>query len=81
MAKNNDAQHITANLSPYPFYPFGQDRNVKYDGCVKTYPLDTGEDLGFEEENRPLFGIMACSNLFSRAVIRMDIGSISHQTN
>jgi hypothetical protein len=65
--KDNDLQHIAANLSPYPYYPFGQDGNVKYDGCVKTYPLDTGEDLGFEEKYHPLFGIRACSNVFSGA--------------
>jgi len=65
--KDNDTRHITANLSPYPFYPFGQDGNVKYHGCVKSYPLTTGEDLQFEEKYHPLFGIRACSNIFSGA--------------
>jgi hypothetical protein len=69
--KDNDddekTQHITTNLSPYPFYPFGQNGNVKYHACIKTYPLDTGEDLQFEEVTRPVFGIRACSNIFSGA--------------
>jgi hypothetical protein len=66
--KDNDTRHITVNLSPYPSYPFGQEGNVIYRGCLKTYPLDTGEDLLFEQNgNRPLFGIRACSNVFSGA--------------
>lgn len=48
--KDNNTQRITTNLSPYPLIPFGQDGNIKYHGCVKTYPVDTGEDLQFEEE-------------------------------
>jgi hypothetical protein len=65
--KDNITQHVSTTLSPYPSYPFGQDGNVIYHGCVKSYPLDTGEDLRFEEGNRPLFGIRACSNVFSGA--------------
>jgi hypothetical protein len=65
--KDNDTRHVTTTLSPYPSYPFGQDGNIKYHGCVKTYPLDSGEDLQFEEANHPLFGIRACSNIFSGA--------------
>jgi hypothetical protein len=65
--RNGKTSHITSNLSPYPFYPFGKDGNVKYHACVSTYPLDTGKDLQLEEEFRPLFGIRACSNIFSGA--------------
>jgi hypothetical protein len=65
--RNGKTSHITSNLSPYPFYPFGKDGNVKYHACVSTYPLDTGKDLQLEEEYRPLFGIRACSNIFSGA--------------
>jgi hypothetical protein len=65
--RDGSSRHVTANLSPYPFYPFGQDGNVKYHVCVSTYPLDTGEDLQFEGHYRPLFGIRACSNVFSGA--------------
>jgi hypothetical protein len=65
--KDNAIRHITANLSHYRSYPFGQDGNVRYHVCVKTYPLDSGEDLLSEEEYHPLFGIRACSNVFSGA--------------
>jgi hypothetical protein len=65
--RGGDTRRIPANLSPYPFYPFGKDGNIKYHGCISTYPLDTGEDLRFEKEYRPLFGIRACSNVFSGA--------------
>lgn len=34
---------------------------------MATYPLRTGADLQFEEIYRPLFGIRACSNVFSGA--------------
>jgi hypothetical protein len=61
-------QNITANLSPYPYYPFGQNGNIKCHECVNVYPLNTGEDLQFENKGqRPLFGIRACSNVFSGA--------------
>jgi hypothetical protein len=65
--RDSNTRHVTVNLSPHPFYPFGQNGNVKYHGCVKTYPLITGEDLQFEEKYHPLFGIRACSNVFSGA--------------
>jgi len=66
--RDGKTQNITTNLSPYPYYPFGQNGNVKCRECVSTYPLDTGEDLQFENEgHRPLFGIRACSNVFSGA--------------
>jgi hypothetical protein len=65
--KDNDTQHISANFSLFPSYPFGQDGNIKYHRCVKSYPLDSDEDLQFEEKNRPLFRIRACSNIFSGA--------------
>jgi hypothetical protein len=65
--KDNDTRHITVNLSPYPSYPFGGDGNVRYYGCTKSYPIDTGKDLQFKEGDRPLFGIRACSNVFSGA--------------
>lgn len=70
--RNNNTQLIAGNLSPYPFYPFGQDGNVRYDECVAIYPLDTGEDLRFEDEYHPLFGIRACSNVFSGAPSDLD---------
>jgi hypothetical protein len=65
--KDNDTRHVTTTLSPYPSYPFGQEGNVKYHVCVNTYPLDTGKDLQFEDQYHPLFGIRACSNVFSGA--------------
>ncbi|HKG30476.1 MAG TPA: hypothetical protein VKA91_04335 [Nitrososphaeraceae archaeon] len=65
--RDSDILHVTTNLSPYPFYPFGRDGNVEYHACVSIYPLDIGKDLQFEEEFRPLFGIRACSNIFSGA--------------
>jgi hypothetical protein len=57
--------HIAVNLSPSPQYPFGRKGTVKYNGCIKTYPLG-GNDLQFEDMH-PLFGIRACSNVFSGA--------------
>jgi hypothetical protein len=65
--RDGNSRQAPTTLSPYPAYPFGQDGNIKYHGCVATYPLDTGEDLLFEEQHRPLFGIRACSNVFSGA--------------
>jgi hypothetical protein len=65
--RDSGTRHVTTNLSCYPFYPFGQDGNVKYHACVSTYPLNTGEDLQFDGEYHPLFGIRACSNVFSGA--------------
>jgi hypothetical protein len=65
--RNGKTSHITSTLSPYPFYPFGKDGSVEYDACVSIYPLDTGKDLQFKEESRPLFGIRMCSNIFSGA--------------
>jgi hypothetical protein len=65
--RDGRTRHIAGNHSPHPFYPFGQDGDLKYDECVSIYPLDTGEDLQFEGEFRPLFGIRACSNVFSGA--------------
>jgi hypothetical protein len=54
---DDDTRYITANLSPYPSYLFGQDENIKYHVRVNSYPLNTAEDLQFEEEHYPLFGI------------------------
>lgn len=65
--RNGRTRSITANLSPYPVYPFGQDGDIKCHECISIYPLDTGEDLQFEGEHHPLFGIRACSNVFSGA--------------
>jgi hypothetical protein len=59
-------QHVAANLARHPFYPFGRDGNVRCRECISIYPLDTGEDLQFEGF-RPLFGVRACSNVFSGA--------------
>jgi hypothetical protein len=58
--------HFKVNLSPKEYYPFGKNGNVTYKGCSKKYPLDTGKDLHFKRL-RPLFGIRACSNVFSGA--------------
>ena len=57
--------HFEVNLSPKEYYPFGKDGNVKYKGCSHKYPLN-GNDLQFEHLH-PLFGIRACSNVFSGA--------------
>lgn len=57
--------HYSENMSPKPYYPFGQNGNIKCEGCCKIYPLD-GDDLQFEGLH-PLFGIRACSNIFSGA--------------
>lgn len=65
--RDSTARYIIANLSPYPFYPFGKDGNIKDHECIATYPLDTSEDLQFEGEHHALFGIRACSNVFSGA--------------
>jgi hypothetical protein len=65
--RSGNTRHFTSNLSPYPFYPFGKNGNVQYHVCASTYPLDGGKDLQFEDEFRPLFGIRACSNVFSGA--------------
>ncbi len=54
------------SLSPKPDHPFGKDGSVECEGCCKTYPLSGGRDLQFEQEH-PLFGIRACSNVFSGA--------------
>jgi len=55
-----------STLTAEPYYPFGKNGSVMHRGCAKTYPL-TGNDLTFENQN-PLFGIRACSNVFSGAV-------------
>jgi len=69
--RDGSSKHITTAMSPYPSYPFGQDGNIKYHACMATYPLDTGEDLRFEDgedgDHHALFGIRACSNIFSGA--------------
>jgi hypothetical protein len=56
--------HFKVNLSPKDYYPFGKNGTVTYKGCSKKYPLNTGKDLQFKGL-RPLFGIRACSNVFS----------------
>src|SRR5262245_37191776 len=58
--------HFEVNLSPKEYYPFGKNGDVKYTGCSRKYPLDTKRDLDFKE-GHPLFGIRACSNVFSGA--------------
>jgi hypothetical protein len=66
--REGKTQRISSNLSPYPSYPFGHEGNIQFHACVSTYPLNTGEDLLFEKDgHRPLFGIRACSNVFSGA--------------
>ena len=56
-------QHFVEKLSPSPYYPFGKTGLVEFDGCYKRYPLN-GNDLQFDG-NHPMFGIIACSNVFS----------------
>jgi hypothetical protein len=57
--------HFSENISKQPYYPFGGEGNIKYEGCASIYPLD-GDDLQFENQH-PLFGIRACSNVLSGA--------------
>ena len=58
--------HFEVKLSPKEYYPFGKNGDVKCKGCSKKYPLDTKQDLKFKERH-PLFGVRACSNVFSGA--------------
>jgi hypothetical protein len=58
--------HLKVKLSPKEYYPFGKNGNVIYKGCSKKYPLNSGKDLQFKGLH-PLFGIRACSNVFSGA--------------
>jgi hypothetical protein len=58
--------HFSIKLCPKPYYPYGKDGNVECKGCCKTYPLSGGRDLQFEQQHS-LFGIRACSNVFSGA--------------
>ena len=60
------AAHFEVKMSPKEFYPFGKDGNVIYKGCSHQYPLKGGRDLQFNNLH-PLFGIRACSNVFSGA--------------
>jgi hypothetical protein len=64
--RSDSEVHFTSTLTPEPYYPFGKKGSVMHRGCGKTYPLK-GNDLSFENHN-PLFGIRACSNVFSGAV-------------
>lgn len=59
-------EHFLTKLCPKPYYPYGKDGNVDCEGCCKVYPLSGGRDLQFEHQH-PLFGIRACSNVFSGA--------------
>lgn len=63
--RSNSEVHFTTRLTQKPYYPFGKDGTLEYRGCEKTYPL-SGDDLEFKESH-PLFGIRACSNVFSGA--------------
>ena len=63
--RERDVVHFRANLSPEPFYPFGGMEGKWYNGCSQTFPLNR-LDLQFKDQ-RPLFGIPACSNVFSGA--------------
>jgi hypothetical protein len=63
--RSEDEQHETNKMTQSPFYPFGADGEISIEFCYKEYPLD-GDDLEFFN-NRPLFGIKACSNIFSGA--------------
>lgn len=63
--RSTDVTTFSEKMSPKPYYPFGKKGEVICKGCIKIYPLD-GDDLQFEERH-PLFGIRACSNVFSGA--------------
>lgn len=65
--RSTSVEHFSVNITKEPLYPFGKDGSVKYDGCAKVYPL-TDNDLTFEDDTHSLFGIRACSNVFSGAV-------------
>jgi hypothetical protein len=58
--------HFLEKMCAEPYYPFGRAGDVKCEGCCKIYPLSGGKDLQFEEQHS-LFGIRACSNIFSGA--------------
>ena len=60
-----DEHHFVEKISPKPYYPFGEGGNINCEGCYEVYPLD-GDDLQFENQH-PLFGVRACSNVFSGA--------------
>jgi hypothetical protein len=61
--RNHVPVHFSEKMCPEPYYPFGKDGDVSCEGCATYYPLE-GEDLMFED-NHPVFGIIACSNVFS----------------
>ena len=60
------AVHFEVKMSPKEYYPFGKDGNVISKGCSQKYPLKGGRDLQFNDMHS-LFGIRACSNVFSGA--------------
>jgi hypothetical protein len=63
--RSKDEQHYDCKMTQSPYYPFGADGEISVEVCYKQYPLD-GNDLNFDN-SRPLFGIRACSNIFSGA--------------
>lgn len=58
--------YFSVNVSPIPYYPFGKDGTIISRGCSKQYPLNNKSDLQFQDFH-PMFGIRACSNVFSGA--------------
>ena len=56
----------TIELSPEPFYPFGRRKGRQTRGCVKKYPM-AGAIYFDNSRQRPLFGIVECSHVFSGA--------------
>ena len=58
--------HFSVNVSTKPYYPFGREGGIVSRGCSKQYPLNNGRDLQFQDFH-PMFGIRACSNVFSGA--------------
>jgi hypothetical protein len=61
--RNHSPMSFSEKMCPEPYYPFGKGGNVNCEGCATYYPLD-GDDLT-SEDTHPLFGIIACSNVFS----------------
>ena len=70
--------HFSVNVSPKPYYPFGKDGNILSRGCSKQYPLNNIRDLQFQDFH-PMFGIRACSNVFSGAAYDLE-GEIFNPT-
>ena len=65
--RSSQTQRFSVSLSPAPYYPFGRAGKIVSTGCSKQYPLSSQSDLQFQGFH-PMFGIRACSNVFSGAI-------------